>query len=161
FHGGHGGRGGDRGDWRLRRRGGRMRRGEIRTALLAVLAEAPGHGYEIMQRLEEKSEGAWRPSPGSGYPTLQLPQDQGLVRSTERDGKRVSEIPDAGRVEAARRAEEAGGAPWETERSNSAYGQLREGARGILIAARQITHGGNEAQVQRAAEIVRDARKQL
>ena len=150
-----------RGDWRLRRRGGRMRRGEIRTALLTALAEEPGHGYEIMQRLEEKSEGAWRPSAGSVYPTLQMLDDEGLVRSTEREGKRVYELTEAGRTEATRRTEEAGGPPWETGRADSAYGQLREGARGVLIAARQLSHGGNESQVQRAAEIVREARKQL
>jgi DNA-binding PadR family transcriptional regulator len=150
-----------RGDWHRRRRGGRMRRGEIRTALLAVLAEEPGHGYEIMQRLEEKSEGAWRPSPGSVYPTLQMLEDEGLVRSIEREGKRVYELTEAGRTEAARRAEEAGGAPWETDRASSSYGQLREGARGIILAARQISHGGDESQVQRAADVVREARKQL
>src|SRR3954471_20046014 len=46
------------------RRRGRMRRGDIRTAVLAILAEEPGHGYEVIQRLEAKSDGAWRPSPG-------------------------------------------------------------------------------------------------
>ena len=67
--------------------------------MLAVLTEGPGHGYDVMQKLEEKSEGAWRPSPGSVYPTLQLLEDEGLVRSTERDGKRVFEITDAGKAE--------------------------------------------------------------
>src|SRR6478735_579446 len=93
--------------------GPRMRRGQIRIALLAALAEEPGHGYDVMQKLEDKSGGAWRPSPGSVYPTLQLLEDEGLVRSTERDGKRVFEITDTGRAEAAARIEEAGGAPWE------------------------------------------------
>src|SRR5262245_59324577 len=96
-----------------RRGGGRMRRGDIRTALLAALSEGPGHGYDIMQALEEKSGGAWRPSPGSVYPTLQLLEDEGLVRSFERDGKRIYEITDAGREEATRRVDEAGGTPWE------------------------------------------------
>ena len=68
------------------RRDGRRRRGDIRTALLAVLAEGSGHGYELMQRIEDKSEGAWRPSPGSVYPSLQLLEDEGLVRSFEREG---------------------------------------------------------------------------
>ena len=67
--------------WEGRRRGGRMRRGDIRTALLAILAEEPGHGYDLIQRLEEKTEGAWRPSPGSVYPTLQLLEDEGLART--------------------------------------------------------------------------------
>src|SRR6476661_9381534 len=96
-----------------RPRRGRMQRGDIRTALLAVLAEEPGHGYDVIQRLEEKTAGAWRPSPGSVYPTLQLLEDEGLVRSVERDGKRVYAISQAGRDEAARRVEEAGGTPWE------------------------------------------------
>src|SRR5207237_7140417 len=87
----------------------RMRRGQIRTALLAVLAEEPGHGYDVMQKLEDKTGGAWRPSPGSVYPTLQLLEDEGLVRSSERDGKRVFEITDAGRAEADARVAEAGG----------------------------------------------------
>ena len=89
-----------------RHRGGRMRRGDIRTALLAALSEGPGHGYDVIKTLEEKSGGAWKPSPGSVYPTLQLLEDEGLVRSTERDGKRVYEITDDGRAEAARRIEE-------------------------------------------------------
>src|SRR4051812_34325932 len=90
-------------------RRGRMRRGDIRTAVLAILAEEPGHGYEIIQRLEAKSQGAWRPSPGSVYPMLQLLEDEGLVQSAERDGKRVFQITDAGRQEAGQRVEEAGG----------------------------------------------------
>ena len=152
---------GGRGHWEPHRRGGRMRRGEIRTALLAVLAEAPGHGYEVMQRLEEKSGGAWRPSPGSVYPTLQLLEDEGLVRSTERDGKRIYELTEEGRAEATRRTEEAGGDPFAADRVASVYGQLRENGMSLLQAIRQIARTGNEAQVQQASEIVRDARKQL
>src|SRR5437870_7050056 len=89
--------------------GRRMRRGDIRSALLTELAEGPGHGYELMTRLEERAEGAWRPSPGSVYPTLQSLEDEGLVRSVERDGKRVFELTDAGREEVAARAEAGGG----------------------------------------------------
>jgi DNA-binding PadR family transcriptional regulator len=92
-----------------------MRRGEIRTAVLGCLAEGPGHGYEVMQRLEEQSGGTWRPSPGSVYPTLQQLHDEGLVTSTERDGKRIFEITDAGREELEQRTKDAGGAsPWAT-----------------------------------------------
>ena len=143
------------------RRGGRMRRGEIRTALLTTLVEEPGHGYDVIQRLEEKSGGAWRPSPGSVYPTLQLLEDEGLVRSTERDGKRIYEITDEGRAEAERRTAEAGGSPWDAETGASAFGQLREAMIGIGQAVRQIARNGDEAKVQRAVEIVRDARKRL
>src|SRR3954449_9238200 len=76
--------------------GPRMRRGDIRTAVLAVLSEEPGHGYDVIQRLEDKTDGSWRPSPGSVYPMLQLLADEGLARSVERDGKRVYELTDAG-----------------------------------------------------------------
>ena len=96
-----GGRGGHR----------RMRRGDIRTSLLVALGDGPAHGYELITRLEEKSGGAWRPSPGSVYPTLQLFEDEGLVRSEERDGKRVDPLTDAGRTEAAERVERYGRHP--------------------------------------------------
>jgi len=147
--------------WAGGRRGGRMRRGAIRLALLAVLAEGAGHGYELMQRLEAKTGGGWRPSPGSVYPTLQLLEDEGLVRSEERDGKRVYELTDAGRAEAERRAEEAGGPPWDRGRGSRAVGELREAVGGLHVAARQVGHAADEARVERAVEIVREARKQL
>lgn len=147
--------------WHRRQRGGRMRRGEIRFALLAALGEEPAHGYEIMQRLEDKSAGAWRPSPGSVYPTLQMLEDEGLVRSTERDGKRVFELTEAGRAELTRRTDEAGGPPWASERASAPYGQLREAVMQVMAATRQIAHTGSEAQMTRAIEIVRNARKQL
>ena len=144
------------------RRGARMRRGDIRTAVLAVLAEEPGHGYDVIQRLEDKTEGAWRPSPGSVYPTLQLLDDEGLARSVERDGKRVYELTDAGRAEAQRRIDEAGGTPWELEdKDDAAVGQLRDNVRQLHMATRQIAASGRSDLVERAAAIVRDARKQL
>ena len=67
---GHGGHGGP-----PRGRGGRMRRGDTRYALLSALTDGPGHGYELIQRLEERTGGRWKPSPGSVYPTLQLLAD--------------------------------------------------------------------------------------
>ena len=142
--------------------GPRMRRGQIRTALLAVLAEGPGHGYDVMQKLEDKSGGSWRPSPGSVYPTLQLLEDEGLVRSTERDGKRVFEITEAGRAEAATRIEEAGGTPWELAEKGARRGRdVMQAIRQLHVAFRQIAEVGSAEQVDRAIAIVTDARKQL
>jgi DNA-binding PadR family transcriptional regulator len=144
------------------RRLGRMRRGDIRTALLAALAENPGHGYDLIQALEDKSGGTWRPSPGSVYPTLQLLEDEGLVRSAERDGKRVFEITDAGREEAARRIEEAGGTPWELAGNGmrSAHELRRELAQ-LHMASKQVAISGNVTQAERTLAIVRDARKAI
>jgi DNA-binding PadR family transcriptional regulator len=139
-----------------------MRRGDIRTAVLAVLVEEAGHGYDVMQRLEAKSEGAWRPSPGSVYPTLQLLEDEGLVRSTERDGKRVFEVTEAGKAEAASRIEDAGGTPWDLARhGGKGHGELRTSMMTLGLAVRQVTVAGKADQVERATAIIATARKQL
>jgi DNA-binding PadR family transcriptional regulator len=139
-----------------------MRRGDIRTALLAALAEGPGHGYDVMQSLEEKTGGAWRPSPGSVYPTLQLLEDENLVRSSERDGKRIYEITESGRTEVNRRIEEAGGTPWDLAgRTGGRGSELRDAVHQLHLAAKQISVAGDPAQTERAAAIVQDARKQL
>ena len=59
----------------------RVRRGDVRSAILDVLAGAdePVNGYQVIQQIAERSDGAWRPSPGSVYPTIQQLQDEGLV----------------------------------------------------------------------------------
>lgn len=89
--GGGGGRGG--------RGGGRMfGPGDLRLVLLALVAERPGHGYELIKQLEEKFGGAYSPSPGSIYPTLALLEDMGYLQSTQSDGsKRLYEITAEGR----------------------------------------------------------------
>jgi DNA-binding PadR family transcriptional regulator len=139
-----------------------MRRGDIRTAVLAVLTEGPGHGYDVMQNLEDKSGGEWRPSPGSIYPTLQLLEDEGLVRSTERDGKRVFEITEAGRTESAERIEQAGGTPWElVEKGPRRNREVRDAFAQLYHAFKQIATVGTPEQVDRGLAIVNDARKQL
>jgi DNA-binding PadR family transcriptional regulator len=136
----------------------RMRRGDIRTAVLAVLDEQPRHGYEVIQALEDKTGGAWRPSPGSVYPTLQLLEDEGLARSSERDGKKVYELTEEGRTEARARIEAAGGPPWS---GADGGGGLRGAVMQLHAAARQVGAAGNKEQVERAVQIVTEARKQL
>lgn len=139
-----------------------MRRGDIRTAVLAVLTEGPGHGYDVMQNLEEKTGGAWRPSPGSVYPTLQLLEDEGLVRSTERDGKRVFEITDTGRAESAERIEQAGGTPWELAgKGPKRNREVRDAFAQLFQAFKQIAAVGSPEQIERAITLVNDTRKQL
>ena len=82
--------------------GRRAGRGDIRAAILVLLAEEPMHGYQVIQELAERTGGVWRPSPGSVYPTLQQLEDEELVRETASDsGKRVYELTDAGREQAA------------------------------------------------------------
>ena len=139
-----------------------MRRGDIRTALLVALADAPGHGYELIQRLADKTGGAWQPSPGSVYPTLQFLEDEGLVGSTERDGKRVYELTEAGRAEATRRVEQAGGEPWAGPgRPWDGGGQLRSSMAQLHLAFKQVMLAGRPEQVDQAVAILNDARKRL
>ena len=150
----------ERGSWGPGRR--RMRRGDIRTALLRALEEGPAHGYELIARLEQKSGGVWRPSPGSVYPTLQLFQDEGLVSSEERDGKRTYELTDAGRAEAAERREHAGGAPWETGAEGPGeFETLVRAAKNLFGAAKQVAHDGDTGQLERATAVIRSATKEL
>lgn len=134
----------------------RVRRGEVRTAVLAILAEKPGYGYEVIQALDDKSRGTWRPSPGSVYPTLHVLEEEGLVRSQERDGKRVYEVTKAGREEAARRLEEAGRPPWDTGGPD-----IRGHFRAVGLAYQQVLAAGSHEQIERALEILKDARREL
>jgi DNA-binding PadR family transcriptional regulator len=140
-----------------------MRRGDIRRAVLLALVDGPANGYEVMRRLEERSGGLWRPSPGSVYPTLQMLEDEGLVGSTTGDGSRSFELTDEGRAAAqAGSAERGGRAPWDTgDESDSRLRALREAIGQTQMAARQVAHAGTATQIDRSIEIVQRARKEL
>ena len=83
---------------RHRRRGSWFGAGDLKYVILKMLAERPMHGYEVMNALEQRTQGCYRPSPGSVYPTLQWLEDEGLVRIEETDGKKVYHVTDAGRA---------------------------------------------------------------
>ena len=137
---------------------GRMRRGDIRVALLRTLLEGPAHGYEIISRLEEKSGGLWRPSPGSVYPTLQMLEEQELVRSHEETGKRVYELTDRGREE----AESAEGQfPWEGAEGFTGRRALRVALAQLGLATRQVAAAGDGELVEHAVQILKEARQKL
>ena len=104
----------------------RVRRGDVRSAILALLDDRSMHGYEMIQELEERTGGRWRPSAGSIYPTLQLLEDEGLVSAEEADGKRVYSLTDAGREAAPERTE--GSRPWEEADEGSARFEARRRA---------------------------------
>ena len=100
------------GGWRgQHRHGGRARRGDVRAAILALLAERPMHGYEVIRELGERTGGVWQPSPGSVYPTLQMLEDEGLVSVEEADGRKRYTLTDQGRTEAERRSSDT--TPWD------------------------------------------------
>ncbi len=151
--GGFGGRGG-------RRR--RMRRGDVRAALLVLLAEEPRNGYGLMQEIEQRSEGAWRPSPGSVYPALAQLEDEGLVSAGEVEGRKAYTLTDAGRTYVEEHREELG-EPW--KQAGEHVGEERLELRGLLwqlgSAAMQVATAGNDAQVAQARDILKDARRSL
>jgi DNA-binding PadR family transcriptional regulator len=137
----------------------KARRGDIRTAVLSALEETPAHGYEVIQRLSERSGGRWRPSPGSVYPTLQLLEDEGLVTGEEQDGKRVYSINDAGRQELEeRRARSDWSPPWE---GDDRIGPLRKEGMSLLGAVRQAADTGDERHLQVALDALAEARKKI
>lgn len=144
------------------RRGfGRARRGDVRLALLRLLAEEPRNGYQLIQAIEERSGGLWRPSPGSVYPTLAQLEDEGMVRSVEAEGTRAFEITDAGRQHLEGRAEEP--APWESGAEGAANPLAELGPLVIQIgkATFQVAAVGDQAQRDRARALLTDTRRAL
>lgn len=140
----------------------RASRGDVRNAVLAVLAEEPQHGYAILGLLAERSGGLWRPSPGSVYPILGQLEDEGLVTATETEGRRVFSLTDAGRVYVEAHREQLA-EPWHMFGGSRRRGamSLAESMRSLGGAAREVAHNGTEAQLARALTVLDDARKSL
>jgi DNA-binding PadR family transcriptional regulator len=139
--------------------GGRARRGDVRAAILALLAERPMHGYEMIQELGNRTGGMWRPSPGSVYPTLQMLEDEGLITSQATEGRRLFSLTDAGREEAGH----AGQAPWEqvTAGVDQATVRMRDAVFQAGAAVMQVLHAGTEEQKARALEVLTETRRRL
>jgi DNA-binding PadR family transcriptional regulator len=148
--------------WGPHRRGrGRARRGDVRLALLRLLAEEPRNGYQLMQAIEERSEGLWRPSPGSVYPTLAQLEDEGLITSVEADGARRFQITDAGREHLEGRSDEP--APWASaaEGGESPLTELAPLVIAIGKATFQVATVGTQAQRDEARDLLAETRRAL
>jgi DNA-binding PadR family transcriptional regulator len=156
--GGFGGPGGRFG------RGRKARRGDIRTAALLLLAEEPRNGYQIMQEVEERSDGVWRPSPGSVYPALQQLEDEGLICSSVGGGGtgKVFELTDAGRAHVQQRDADAP-APWEqmsgnvSDQAHELAGTMRE----VVAALTQVIRTGSDPQIAEARKLLTAVRRDL
>lgn len=144
-----------------RRGGGRARRGDVRLALLRLLAEEPRNGYQLMQAIEERSEGRWRPSPGSVYPTLAQLEDEGLIHSQEAEGTRRFELTDAGREHLDSLANEP--APWQpaAEDADNPLAELAPLVIQIGKATFQVASVGNPTQRDRARGLLAETRRSL
>jgi DNA-binding PadR family transcriptional regulator len=148
--------------WNLFRRV-RAKRGDVRAAILSLLAEKPLNGYQIMQELEQRSRGTWRPSPGAVYPALQQLEDEGLVRVESSTSGRAYSLTDAGRGYVKEHADELG-APWQAAQQSphdecvlGLFGELKH----IATASLQVVHNGTSAQMRDAQKILQQARRAL
>lgn len=140
----------------------RMARGDVRAAVLSLLAEEPMHGYQIIREIEDRSGGSWKPSAGSVYPTLQLLADEGLVSAEEQNGRKTYSLTEAGRAV----ADEEADAPWKSSSRTGGEGVHRHAAlakAGVDLAgaAAQLGRTGSAEQLDTAVEILDDARRKL
>jgi DNA-binding PadR family transcriptional regulator len=139
-------------------RGPMVRRGDVRTAILALLAEEPMHGYQIIGQLGERSGGMWRPSAGSVYPTLQQLEDEGLVKGEERDGRNVYALTDDGKAAAEVSAKSP--APWNMPGASEAIG-LYDLFQPLAAAVAQVSQVGSPETIEQARTILVEARRSL
>lgn len=136
----------------------RMGRGDVRAAVLALLQEQPMHGYQIIQEIDQRSGGAWKPSAGSVYPTLQLLADEGLIDATESNGRKTYALTEAGSAAA---AEADGDLPWENagRREGRRSGALPKAGAELAQAVAQVLHTGTPEQVSAAVTLLEDTRR--
>ncbi len=132
--------------------------------MLALVAEQPRHGYEIIQEIAERSGGTWRPSPGSVYPTLSQLEDEGLVRVEKAEGRRVVSLTEDGhqlRRRAPRGARRGLGVRRPTTPTTTAPARSVEQLRQLHAAAQQVAAAGTPEQIATASESVTEARKAI
>jgi DNA-binding PadR family transcriptional regulator len=151
-------------------RGPRVRRGDVRVAILAVLADEALNGYQVIQQISERTDGAWRPSPGSVYPTISQLEDEGLIEGDDERGRRTLRLSQEGRDYLASHAEEvaqvwapfekdAGGSPGKGDRSE--FASLKPELGRVMNAVWQIISTGTEDQRREAIGVLVEARRGL
>ena len=161
-HGDHPGHPGfrGRGGWDGRGRGrGRAGRGDVRAAVLLLLAEEPMHGYQLMQAMADRTNGAWRPSPGAIYPTIAQLEDEGLVTTVADAGRKLVTLTEAGRALVTDSPPADPFAALANEPSQK-Y-DLRSGFEEIAVATRLIGKSGSASQLEAAQKVLADARRAL
>ncbi|MEW9551511.1 PadR family transcriptional regulator [Nonomuraea sp. NPDC050783] len=144
--------------------------GELRLAVLALIAEQPGHGYQVMSRLADRFNGTYEPSAGSIYPTLQLLEDEGLVRVEQADGRKVHHVTDEGRRAVEEQADEIERL-WGRAASRGEWGMFREpeaaeivgpALRMVKAAVKTLAHShGDPRVIERIQEIFVEGRRRI
>ena len=143
-------------DWKDEQR---TPRGDIKYILLALLAEQPRHGYELIKELEARYGGFWKPSPGSVYPTLQLLEEGGYLTSEQLEGKRVYTITESGRQLLASQGDRL---PW-MEKGNrpDQLIELKKAQADVGAAVMQVARSGNADKVSRVREILSRVKREI
>lgn len=143
-------------------RGHKAGRGDVRLAVLSLIAEQPLHGYQIIQQIAERSGGVWRPSAGSIYPMLQQLTDEGLIRVEESDGRRVFHLTEAGQTYVQEHGAELA-AVWDAinEAPDDGRRELGELAATVGMATMQVAQAGTAAQIAAARQVLAATRRQL
>ncbi|MFT3887811.1 MAG: PadR family transcriptional regulator [Arachnia sp.] len=140
-------------------RGGRRRRGDVRLAALLLIAEAPRNGYQIIQELESRTDGRWKPSPGAIYPALNQLEDEGLIRAVDADAGKIFEITDAGRAEAEAAAQQP--APWEHQGDEDPAHALAHSMRQMAQAVGAIVQSGDAELIAKATAELDELKRKL
>ncbi len=138
----------------------RASRGDVRLAVLTLLAERPMHGYQIINEIEQRSAGAWKPSPGSVYPTLQLLADEGLVRAETEAGRKTYSLTEEGQETV------AASEPWAPqgqgpEHRGDALRGLSKAGMDVAQAAAQVGRSGSPEQIRQAERELAQLRRKL
>lgn len=138
----------------------RVGRGEVRTAVLALLAEQPMHGYQMIQEIELRTAGQWKPSAGSIYPTLQMLTDAGIITAEEANGRKTYSLTEEGNAEG---IDAAASAPWvdQEKRGNPVFRKLPKASVGLAQAVGQISQSGSAEQVEQAIELLDETRRKI
>ncbi len=148
-------------------RGPKVRRGDVRAAILDVLAVEPMNGYQVIQQISERSGGVWKPSPGSVYPTVQQLEDEGLIEGQESEGRRVLVLTGAGRTYVAEHPDELAATwrPFEATGPEVAaatgVGDLKPVIGQVMGAVWQIMVSGTDQQRAEAADVLGETRRRL
>ncbi len=126
-----------------------------------LLADEPRNGYQLMQAIEERTGGRWRPSPGSVYPTLAQLEDEGLIRATERDTNKLFELTEAGRAHIAEHHPDTPTWCASDDPATNAYIEIRSLIAQTAQAAMQVAQVGSEEQVRQAQDLLTKTRRSL
>ncbi len=157
-------RGGPFGPPKFGGRGPRVRRGDVRAAILDLLGDGqPWNGYQIIQEIGARTQGLWRPSAGSVYPALQQLEDEALIQTEAgEDRRRMYTLTEEGRAYVEEHADELK-ASWDavTGSVNDTEVQLRHTIHQVMVAVSQVAQAGSAAQVQQAGKILADTRRAL